>query len=315
MTTAKNNTQILAYKGFNKDWTCRGYQYKVGETNVHDGKTKACESGFHACEYPLDVFSYYAPASSVFAVIEASGDIDRKGDDSKITSSKLTVKAEIGIAGLVKAAIEYTASRTKPSKSKKTNNDQERSQASNTGDRSAASNTGNRSAASNTGDRSAASNTGDYSAASNTGFQSAASNTGDYSAASNTGNRSAASNTGFQSAASNTGNRSAASNTGNYSAASNTGFYSAASNTGNRSAASNTGDYSAASVGGKESVAIATGYQSKAMGADSCAIVLVYRNDDGEIVHIRASKVGENGIKPNVWYSLDKNGDFFEAKK
>ena len=50
------------------------------------------------------------------------------------------------------------------------------------------------------------------------------------------------------------------------------------------------------------------------MGADSCAIVLVYRNDDGEIVHIRASKVGENGIKPNVWYSLDKNGDFFEAK-
>ena len=233
MTTAKNNTQILAYKGFNKDWTCRGYQYKVGETNVHDGKTKACESGFHACEYPLDVFSYYAPASSVFAVIEASGDIDRKGDDSKITSSKLTVKAEIGIAGLVKAAIEYTASRTKPSESKKTNNDQERSQAS---------------------------NTGDYSAASNTGFQSAASNTGDYSAA------------------------------------------------------SNTGDYSAASVGGKESVAIATGYQSKAMGADSCAIVLVYRNDDGEIVHIRASKVGENGIKPNVWYSLDKNGDFFEAK-
>ena len=233
MTTAKNNTQILAYKGFNKDWTCRGYQYKVGETNVHDGKTKACESGFHACEYPLDVFSYYAPASSVFAVIEASGDIDRKGDDSKITSSKLTVKAEIGIAGLVKAAIEYTASRTKPSKSKKTNNDQERSQAS------------------NTGDYSAASNTGDYSAASNTGFQSAASNTG------------------FQ---------------------------------------------SAASVGGKESVAIATGYQSKAMGADSCAIVLVYRNDDGEIVHIRASKVGENGIKPNVWYSLDKNGDFFEAK-
>ena len=251
MTTAKNNTQILAYKGFNKDWTCRGYQYKVGETNVHDGKTKACESGFHACEYPLDVFSYYAPASSVFAVIEASGDIDRKGDDSKITSSKLTVKAEIGIAGLVKAAIEYTASRTKPSKSKKTNNDQERSQASNTG---------NRSAASNTGDDSAASNTGNRSAASNTGFQSAASNTGDYSAASNTG---------FQ---------------------------------------------SAASVGGKESVAIATGYQSKAMGADSCAIVLVYRNDDGEIVHIRASKVGENGIKPNVWYSLDKNGDFFEAK-
>ena len=100
MTTAKNNAPIVAYKGFNKDWTCRGYQYTVGETKVHDGETKACESGFHACEYPLDVFCYYAPARSVFAVIEASGDIDRKGEDSKIASSKLTVKAEIGIAGL-----------------------------------------------------------------------------------------------------------------------------------------------------------------------------------------------------------------------
>ncbi|WP_373295102.1 hypothetical protein, partial [Formosimonas limnophila] len=109
--------------------------------------------------------------------------------------------------------------------------------------------------------------------------------------------------------------RSAASNTGDYSAASNTGDYSAASNTGSRSAASNTGYQSAASVSGKESVAVATGRQSKAKGAEACAIVLVYRNDDGEIVHIRASKVGENGIKPNVWYSLDENGEFVEVSE
>ena len=279
MTTKEKPTSIIAFKGFNPDWTCRGYQYKVGGIHEHNGKTEACESGFHACEYPLDVFGYYAPAQSVFAIVEASGDLDRQGDDSKIASSKLTVKSEIGITGLVKAAIEYTVSRTKTSKSKKANNDEGRSQAS------------------------------------NTGYQSAASNTGNYSAASNTGDYSAASNTGYQSAASNTGNRSAASNTGNRSAASNTGYRSAASNTGNYSAASNTGYRSAASVGGKESVAIATGYESKAKGSESCAIVLVHRNDGGDIVHIRASKVGENGIKPNVWYSLDKDGDFIEVSE
>ncbi|MGQ6084227.1 DUF7666 domain-containing protein [Serratia sp. IR-2025] len=129
----------------------------------------------------------------------------------------------------------------------------------------------------------------------------------------NTGNYSAASNTGNYSAASNTGNRSAASNTGNRSAASNTGDYSAASNTGNYSAASNTGDYSAAEVSGSHSVAAAYGIEGKARAAENSALVLCYRNDEGELIHIRASKVGENGIKPDVWYQLDEDGEFTEV--
>jgi hypothetical protein len=61
------------------------------------------------------------------------------------------------------------------------------------------------------------------------------------------------------------------------------------------------------------SVAVGAGYENKARAASGCAIVLVYRNNEGEIVHIRASKVGENGIKPDVWYSLDADGEFVEA--
>ncbi|MDN0030768.1 DUF7666 domain-containing protein [Serratia marcescens] len=138
-------------------------------------------------------------------------------------------------------------------------------------------------------------------------------NTGDYSAASNTGDYSAASNTGYQSAASNTGYQSAASNTGYQSAASNTGNRSAASNTGDYSAASNTGDYSAAEVSGSHSVAAAFGIEGKARASENSALVLCYRNDEGELVHIRASKVGENGIKPDVWYQLDEDGEFTEV--
>ncbi|OMP96481.1 DUF7666 domain-containing protein [Raoultella terrigena] len=131
----------------------------------------------------------------------------------------------------------------------------------------------------------------------------------------NTGNRSAASNTGDYSAASNTGNRSAASNTGNRSAASNTGNRSAASNTGYQSAASNTGYQSAAEVSGSHSVAAALGIESKARASVNSAIVLCYRNDEGELIHIRASKVGENGIKPDTWYTLNADGQFVEFEE
>ena len=140
------------------------------------------------------------------------------------------------------------------------------------------------------------------------------SNTGYYSAATNTGDNSAATNTGYYSAATNTGYYSAATNTGNYSAATNTGNYSAATNTGDNSAATNTGNRSAAEVTGAHSIAAALGYSSKAKAVKTSAIVCVYRNDDYELIHIRASKVGENGIEAGKWYTLNESGEFIEAE-
>ncbi|HFL2034402.1 TPA: hypothetical protein ACG3DL_002665 [Pseudomonas aeruginosa] len=319
--TRKKKTEVeeivTAYKGFKQDLTCRGYQFEIGGTYKHEGEVEACASGFHSCEYPLDVFGYYAPGDSRFAIVKASGQLSRHDDDSKIASATLMVEAEISMPTMISRAIDWIMARLDSSVEQTVVGDT----ASNTGYRSAASNTGNRSAASNTGDYSAASNTGDCSAASNTGDYSAASNTGYRSAASNTGYRSAASNTGDYSAASNTGNRSAASNTGDYSAASNTGYrsaasntgdYSAASNTGYRSAASNTGYRSAAEVSGKESVAASLGIEGRARASAGSAIVLCHRDDEGRLIHIRASKVGENGVKPDTWYQLSAEGEFVE---
>ena len=92
-----------------------------------------------------------------------------------------------------------------------------------------------------------------------------------------------------------------------------TGYRSAATNTGYRSAATNTGYQSAAEVYGSQSVAASLGIEGKARAADGCAIVLCYRDEDGELIHIRASKVGENGIKPDTWYQLSEDGEFVEA--
>ncbi|HEB2010568.1 TPA: hypothetical protein ACHD6T_004740 [Yersinia enterocolitica] len=295
---------VITFKGFDQKLQCRGYQFEIGKTFTHEGKVEACGSGFHACEAPFDVFGYYSPANSRYAVTESFGTIDREEDgDTKIASASITITAELTLPQFIQRGIDWIWSKVDKSLEQQIMN----------GDQSAATNTGDQSAATNTGDQSAATNTGDQSAATNTGNWSAATNTGYRSAATNTGYRSAATNTGYQSAATNTGNWSAATNTGDQSAATNTGDQSAATNTGDQSAATNTGDQSAAEVSGSQSVAASFGEGGKAKASENGAIVLCYRDDDGEIIHIRASKVGENGIKPDVWYSLNEDGEFKEA--
>ena len=103
---------IVAYKGFDKNLQCRGLQYEIGGTQEFDN-VKLCERGGHACEVPLDVFSYYAPGDgSRYCVVEMDGVGEERGNDSKRVAKKLTVGAEIGIPGLVKAHIEYVKAHT-----------------------------------------------------------------------------------------------------------------------------------------------------------------------------------------------------------
>ncbi len=219
----EENKEIIAYKGFKQDWTCRGYQYEIGKTYEHKGDVKACESGFHACEYPLDVLNYYSPAVSKFAVVKMSGETSKDSDDTKIASAKITIETEINLPEMVKKAVEWIKGKV----------DWDAAKVFNTGDQSVATNTGYRSVATNTGDQ---------------------------------------------------------------------------------SAATNAGDQSVAEVSGKQSIAVALGWQSKAKASIDGAIVCVYRNHDGELIHIKASKVGENNIKADTWYTLDEIGEFVEVK-
>ncbi|EGE4844363.1 hypothetical protein B6K01_25565 [Salmonella enterica subsp. enterica serovar Muenchen] len=216
--------EIVTFKGFNKDLKCRDFQFKIGKTFHHDGKVEACGSGFHACECPFDVFSYYPPAESRYAETISFGVIDREEiGDTKIASASITIKAELTLPQFIQRGIEWIWSKIDKSLEQQIM-------------------------------------------------------TGDWSAATNTGNQSAATNTG------------------------------------NQSAATNTGDWSAAEVSGSQSVAASLGIEGKARASEGGAIVLCYRDEDGELIHIRASKVGENGIMPDIWYQLNEDGEFVECE-
>nr|DAH03879.1 MAG TPA: hypothetical protein [Caudoviricetes sp.] len=102
--------KLKTYKAFDKDLSCRGFKYEVGKEYEETGDIKACEKGFHACPYPLDVFGYYAPAGSRFCEVEQSGKIDGSESD-KVCSSKIRIGAELDIRGLVKAAVSFVKER------------------------------------------------------------------------------------------------------------------------------------------------------------------------------------------------------------
>ncbi len=194
--------EIVTFKGFNKDLKCRGFQFAIGETFHHDGKVEACGSGFHACECPFDVFSYYPPAESRYAETISFGITDsEEGGDTKIASSSITIKDELTLPQFIQRGIEWIWSKIDKSLEQQIM-------------------------------------------------------------------------------------------------------------CGNWSAATNTGNCSAAEVSGSQSVAAAFGIEGKARASEGGAIVLCYRDKDGELIHIRASKVGENGIMPNTWYQLNEDGEF-----
>ena len=154
---------MKCFKGFDKDLKCRDFQYEIGK-EYSEEKADICNYGFHACEFPMDVFNYYPPSDSRYCEVELEANNQKSSDDSKRVGKKISVKAEIGIAGIIKAGVEYIKEQV----------NWEDDKATNTGNHSAATNTGYQSAATNTGDYSAATNTGNYSAATNTGYQSAA---------------------------------------------------------------------------------------------------------------------------------------------
>ena len=275
---------MKAYKGFNKDMTCRGFQFEEGKT-YEEESAELCNKGFHACLAPIDVLKYYAPATAVYHEVELDGVSDKRSDDSKVCGKIIKIGAKLDIAGLAKAQFEYVKGNCTNKKS---------------GGYSSAVSGGDSSAVSG-GDRSAVS--GGYSSAVSGGDRSAVSG-GDGSAVSG-GDGSAVSG-GYSSAVS-----------GGYSSAVSGGDRSAVSG-GDRSAVSG-GDSSAAvsrgsSSVGKEGAAMARGNGVKVKGGMGAVLVAVEENEcDCGIKSWCAGVVDGVDLLPDVWYRC-ADGKFEEVK-
>ncbi len=157
--------KIISYKGFDSNLKCRDFQFEVGKTYTHTGVVKACESGFHACENPWDVLSYYNIADSRFCVVEQSGDLQRHGDDSKIASASITISAELTLPEFIKACVDWLL-KSCSADTVAASGDSSRLAASGDGSQLAASGNGSQLAASGYGSRLAASGDGSRLAAS-----------------------------------------------------------------------------------------------------------------------------------------------------
>ena len=227
---------ITAFKGFDKNLQCRGYQFEIGKTHTHEGEVEACSSGFHSCENPLDVLNYYPLISddgslNRFASVKASGTISRHDEDSKIASASLLVEVELKLPEFISAAVNWIK-------------------------------------AACTTEETAAS--GDYSKLAASGRSSQLAASGDYS-------KLAASGAYSQLAAS--------------------------------------GAYSQLAASGDSSIVCAASANCKASAGNNGCIVLTRWVESEKRYRASVAYVGENGIKPNVFYELDATGEFVECEQ
>ena len=285
------NKTVKGYKGFDKNLRCRDFQYEIGK-EYETERAELCKEGFHFCENPHDVLSYYsAGEGNRFAVVEASEVSDEKGDDSKRVSKRISVKAEISVFEICRIAVSAFFENfgfKKKIESADTNNAGDYG-AANAGHRGAA-NAGHRGAA-NAGDYGAA-NAGDCGAA-NAGYRGAA-NAGDCGAA-NAGDYGAA-NAGYCGAA----------NAGNWGAA-NAGDYGAA----------NAGDFGAANAGDCGAAIVSN--NGRVRGGHGCVLVArniewVEEHDRYEVTDWACGIVDGVDIKEDTWYRLE-DGKLVECEE
>ena len=107
-----DQTTIEAFKGFGKDFKCLGFQFEVGKEYKHEGQVCLCHSGFHACEYPFDVFRYYPiSAGSQYASVTLGRVSAQKESDSKRAAGYIKINAKLSLPDLIEAQVSITKER------------------------------------------------------------------------------------------------------------------------------------------------------------------------------------------------------------
>ena len=264
---------MKAYKGFDKNMQCRGFQFEEGETYEED-RAVLCKAGFHACENPIDVFRYYAPGKSIFHEIELEDVSEMPEKDSKVCGKKIKIGAEISLRDMIRAGVKI---------------DIQTANAATSEDSSHAATSGYSSPVAMSGDYSHAATSGGYSPAATSGVFSPAVTSG------------------HSSPAATSGNYSNAATSGNYSPAATSGNSSPAATSGHSSPAATSGKDSIAAAIGRDSKA-----KSTLGNWIVLAEYGIWNGKCYPVLCVKCGKIDGEFLKPDMWYKLE-DGEFVEA--
>ena len=290
--------KIIAYKGFNKDLTCRGFQYEVGKEYIEE-KVSICNSGFHACENPFDVLDFYGDAlNNRFCKVEQSGLIE-KGNKKQV-SSKIKVVAEIGFAGLFKAGVEWIKEITNPThviKETWGNNGKNKIGSS--------------------GDYAQIGSSGDYAKIGSSGDYAQIGSSGDYAKIGSSGDSAQIGSSGNSAQIGSSGDYAQIGSSGDYAKIGSSGNSAKIGSSGNSAKIGSSGDYAQIDSAGEDSVICCAGNNSAVRAKKGSWITLSewrYSEEKKRNVPIcvKTEYVDGEKIKEDTWYKLDK-GNFVEV--
>ena len=275
---------MKAYKGFDKDLKCRGFQYEVGK-EYEEGSAELCKKGFHACENPLDTFRYYGPTDSRYCEVDVADNGERNTTDSKVCGKHIKIGAEIGLKGVINAGVRFVFDKCESAT-----------------EENASGVSGNAAASGLSGNAAASGERGNAAASGVMGNAAASGLSGNAAASGLSGNAAASGLMGNAAASGWRGNAAASGERGNAAAS------------GLRGTAAVTGWHGKASAIGKQCVAVAWGQDSIARGSVGNWLVVSERDDDGNIIDAKIVRVDGEAVKENTWYTL-QNGKISEVEE
>ena len=296
---------MKAYKGFDRNMRCRGFQFEEGKTYEED-KAELCKTGFHACTNPLDVWWYYPPTDGCeYHEVELEEvKEERNNADSKVCGKRIRIGAKLGIEGIVNAFVSMCTKKTtggKNAQSALIDNGKNFEQIGSSEDwaRIASS-----------GDRACIASSGEWASIGSSGYETRIGSSGNRACVGLSGNRACIGSSGYRACIGSSGNEAQIGSSGN-------GVRIASSGDGARITSSGDGAQIASSGDGTQiktlrpnCVMMCAGRVNRAKGKIGSWIVLTeWINGEPNVV---AKRIDGTSIKADVWYTL-KGGQLQEV--
>ena len=316
--------KIIAYKGLDENFKCRGFQYEVGK-EYEEEVVKCCDKGFHACENPMDVLNYYDISDSRFAIVEQSGKIDKQGN--KTCSSRIKIKAELKFADFIKLCVDAVIDKCKFKPNSNNDGDYAKigssgndAQIGSSGDYAQIGSSGNDAQIGSSGDYAQIGSSGDYAKIGSSGNSARIGSSGNdaqigssgnYARIGSSGNDAQIGSSGDYAQIGSSGNSARIGSSGDYAKIGSSGNDAKIGSSGNDAQIGSSGNYARIESEGQNAVIMCAGSQCMARAKKGSWITLAEYDSDNKPICVKTELVDGERIKEDTLYRLI-DGEFKE---